>query len=125
MKILSQLVFGIISAGICAGICVGQERTTVGAAAAVAGGTKSIVQGRVVQDPGGQGIRKVKIILIGGSGQRRQPYEVPTKLASSRSKTWNPEHIWSDCNDQDTRRAERRTERTGSTSSEVRTRRTS
>jgi hypothetical protein len=78
MKVLSQLVFGVVCAGIGAGICVGQERTSAGADAAAAGGTKSIVQGRVVQDPGGQGIRKVKIVLIGGSGQRREPYEAVT-----------------------------------------------
>ena len=78
MKVLSQLVFGVVCAGIGAGICVGQERTSAGADAAAAGGTKSIVQGRVVQDPGGQGIRKVKIVLIGGSGQRREPYEALT-----------------------------------------------
>jgi hypothetical protein len=36
------------------------------------------VQGRVVQEPGGQGIRKVKIMLIGGSGQRHEPYEAVT-----------------------------------------------
>lgn len=46
MKILSQLMFGVVCAGIGAGICVGQERTSVGAAAAAAGGTRSIVQGR-------------------------------------------------------------------------------
>jgi len=78
MKILSQLVFGVVCAGICAGICVGQERTSVGAAAAAAGGTKSIVQGRAVQEAGGQGIRKVKIVLTGVSGQRREQYEAVT-----------------------------------------------
>lgn len=78
LKILSQLVFGLVYAGICAAICVGQERTSVGAAAAAASGTKSVVQGRVVQEPGGQGIRKVKIVLIGGSGQRRDQYEAVT-----------------------------------------------
>jgi hypothetical protein len=31
-----------------------------------------------VQEPGGQGIRKVKIVLIGGSGQRREQYEAVT-----------------------------------------------
>src|SRR5262245_40757348 len=74
MKVLSQLEFGVVCAGIGAGICAGQERTSVGAA----GATKSIVQGRVVQEPGGQGIRKVKIMLIGGSGQRHEPYEAVT-----------------------------------------------
>src|SRR5215467_13240360 len=74
MKILSQLVLGVV----CAGLCVGQERTSIGAATATGGGTKSHVQGRVMQEPGGQGIRKVKIMLIGGSGQRHEPYEAVT-----------------------------------------------
>jgi len=78
MKVLTQLVFGVVCGGICAGMCVGQDRTSVGAGAAAAGGTKSTVQGRVVQEPGGLGIRKVKIVLIGGSGQRRQQYEAVT-----------------------------------------------
>ena len=78
MKLLTQLVFGVVCGGICAGVCVGQDRTSVGAGAAAADGTKSIVQGRVVQEPGGQGIRKVKIMLIGGSGQRHEPYEAVT-----------------------------------------------
>src|ERR1700741_1047287 len=77
MKVISQFVFGVVCVGICAGLCVGQEGTSGGAAAA-AGGTKSIVQGRVGQDPGGAGIRKVKIVLIGGSGKRREPYETLT-----------------------------------------------
>jgi hypothetical protein len=81
MKILSQLVFGVVCAGICAGTCVGQERASVGAAAAAAIGTKSIVQGRVVQEPGGQGIRKVKVVLIAGSGQTREQYEGVTDEA--------------------------------------------
>jgi len=32
-----------------------------------------------VQEPGGQGIRKVKIVLIGGSVQRHEPYEAMTE----------------------------------------------
>jgi hypothetical protein len=34
-----------------------------------------------VQEPGEQGIRKVKIVLIGGSGQRREQYEAVTDEA--------------------------------------------
>jgi len=53
-------------------------RTTTAGVAAVAGRTRSIVQGRVVQDPGGQGIRKVKVVLVGGSRQRHEQYEAVT-----------------------------------------------
>src|SRR5215469_12475438 len=73
VKILSQLVLGVI----CAGICAGQERTSVGAGAAEAGEAKNIVEGQVVQEPGGQGIRKVKVDLMGGPGGR-QHYEAAT-----------------------------------------------
>jgi hypothetical protein len=31
-----------------------------------------------VQDPGGQGIRKVKVVLVGGSRQRHEQYEAVT-----------------------------------------------
>jgi Carboxypeptidase regulatory-like domain len=36
------------------------------------------VQGRVVQEPGGQGIRKVRVALRGGSNQGREQYEATT-----------------------------------------------
>ena len=74
MKILSQLVFGAI----CAGVCAGQDSTSAGATAPAASEMRNIVQGKVVQEPGGQGIRKVKVSLRGGSGQRREQYEAVT-----------------------------------------------
>ena len=64
MKILSQVVFGGISGAVCTGICAAQEQTSAAPAAIEA---KSIVQGKVLQDPGKQGIRKVKVGLRGGS----------------------------------------------------------
>jgi hypothetical protein len=39
------------------------------------------VQGKVVQEPGGQGIRKVRVILRGGSNQGRQQFEATTDEA--------------------------------------------
>lgn len=78
MKILSQLVFGVICAAAWAGICVAQEQTPVGAAPSAASEKNSIVQGKVVQELGGQGIGKVKVSLRGGSSQRQEPYEAVT-----------------------------------------------
>jgi hypothetical protein len=78
VKILSQLVFGVICAAAWAGICVAQEQTPVGAVPSAASEKNSIVQGKVVQEPGEQGIRKVKVSLRGGSGQRQEPYEAVT-----------------------------------------------
>jgi len=45
---------------------------------AAANETKSTVQGKVVQEPGGQGIRKVRVSLAGRSGQREVQYEAIT-----------------------------------------------
>lgn len=78
MQTLVQLVFGIVCAGLCAIVCVGQEPTSVGAASAGASDAKSVVHGKVVQEPGGQGIRKVKVSFRGGSGQRHEQYEAIT-----------------------------------------------
>ena len=75
MRILSQLVFGVISAAACAGICVAQEQTSVGAATSAGCGVQV---GRRDFEVGGQGIRKVKVSLRGGSGQRREQYEAVT-----------------------------------------------
>jgi len=74
-----QLIFGVLCAGLFAGVCAGQEATSSTRTAAAAGNeTKNLVQGKVVQEPGGQGIRKVKVSLRGGSGQGREPYEAVT-----------------------------------------------
>ena len=78
MKILSPLVLGVICTGVWAGISTGQERTSVEATAPAVNDTKNIVQGQVEQEPGGQGIRKVKVSLRGVSGQRREQYETVT-----------------------------------------------
>ena len=66
MNTISRLFLGVLCAGVCAGVCAGQAGTSLGAAAA-ANETKNIVQGKVVQEPGGQGIRKVKVSLRGRS----------------------------------------------------------
>ena len=78
MKILRQLLLGVMYAVACAGICVAQEQASAGAAPSAASETKNTVQGKVVQEPGGQGIRKVKVSLRGASGQRHELYEAVT-----------------------------------------------
>ena len=72
LKSLSPLVIGMICAGVCPGIGAGQSTTPSASEA------KSFVQGKVVQEPGGQGIRKVRVILRGGSNQGRQQFEATT-----------------------------------------------
>jgi hypothetical protein len=62
-------------------MCAGQEQIPPGAAAPAVSKATSIVQGKVVQEPGGQGIRKVKVSFRGGSGQRREQYEAVTDEA--------------------------------------------
>lgn len=74
LNTLSQLVLGILCAGVCVEVCAGQT----GGAAAAANEAKSPVQGKVIQEPGGQGIRKVKVSLAGHSGQRAVQYEAIT-----------------------------------------------
>lgn len=54
-----------------------QAETPKGAATA-ANETKNLVQGKVVQEPDGQGIRKVRVLLIGGSNQGRERFEATT-----------------------------------------------
>jgi hypothetical protein len=82
MKHVSRIVIGVLWAGLCTGVCAGQAETTPGTGtAAVANGTKNIVQGKVVQEPGAQGIRKVKVMLISLSSQTRQEYEAITDQA--------------------------------------------
>jgi protocatechuate 3,4-dioxygenase beta subunit len=73
----------MICAGVCAGIGAGQEVTSAGATAQAANETKSLVQGKVVQEPGGQGIRKVRVILRGGSNQGREQFEATTDETGS------------------------------------------
>jgi Carboxypeptidase regulatory-like domain len=71
MRFLSRLVVGVLWVGLCAGVCTGQA----------ANETKTIVQGKVVQEPGGQGIRKVKVTLIARVSQTHPAYEVITDQA--------------------------------------------
>jgi hypothetical protein len=82
MKCLSRIVVGVLWAGLCTGICAGQAETLPGAGATAAPNeTNNIVQGRVVQEPGGQGIRKVKVMLIARVSQTTPMYEAITDQA--------------------------------------------
>jgi Carboxypeptidase regulatory-like domain len=82
MKRVSRIVAGLLWAGLCTGVCAGQAEAPPGTGtAAAANGTKNIVQGKVVQEPGGQGIRKVKVMLISRSSQTPQEYEAITDQA--------------------------------------------
>jgi hypothetical protein len=82
MKCFSRIVIGVLWAGLCTGICAGQAETPPGAGTTAAPNeTKNIVQGRVVQEPGGQGIRKVKVMLIASVSQTTPMYEAITDQA--------------------------------------------
>ncbi len=79
MKRVGRIIAAVLWAGLCTGVCAGQAETSPGAGtAAAANGTKNIVQGKVVQEPGGQGIRKVKVMLISRSSQTPQEFEAIT-----------------------------------------------
>jgi len=69
MKRLGAIVSVVICAVVFPGFCDGQAGTQPGKTASAAIETKGLVQGRVVQEPGGQGIRKVRVILRGGREQ--------------------------------------------------------
>lgn len=60
MKSLSAFVFGII----CVGISAGQETSSRCAPPSVANEAKGHVQGKVVQEPGGQGIPNVGVNMV-------------------------------------------------------------
>ncbi len=64
--------FGIATMGVIlfAACCAAQAAVMVAGPPAPAGTGTNVVQGKVVQDPGGQGIRKVKVILSGAVGGR-------------------------------------------------------
>jgi Carboxypeptidase regulatory-like domain len=83
LKSLSPLVIGMICAGVCPGIGAGQSATPGGPTARSANEAKSIVQGKVVQEPGGRGIRKVRVTLRGGSNQGREQFEATTDETGS------------------------------------------
>jgi protocatechuate 3,4-dioxygenase beta subunit len=75
MKSSGAVLFLMLCAGVCAGVAAGQDAASAGATARGASETKSLVQGKVVQEPGEQGIRKVRVILSGASSQGREPFE--------------------------------------------------
>ncbi len=83
MKCLSRIVVGALWTGLCTGVCVGQQAETPPGAvtAAAPTETKNIVQGKIVQEPGGQGIRKVKVMLIARVSQTTPVYEAITDQA--------------------------------------------
>ena len=67
MRTLKQLISVVLCAGLCAVLCPGREVViSAGTSAPAQNGSTSVVQGKVVQDPGGQGLRKVKVTLTGG-----------------------------------------------------------
>jgi protocatechuate 3,4-dioxygenase beta subunit len=61
LAILKPSVLALCCALLCS-LCAGQSDSP---GAASADGPNRVVQGKVVQDPGGQGIRKVKVVLTG------------------------------------------------------------
>lgn len=77
MKFLVQFVFEVLCLGLFAAVCAGQVEMPQ-AAPAAANETNNFVQGKVVQDPGGQGIRKVKVSLRHISSPRPGNYETIT-----------------------------------------------
>jgi Carboxypeptidase regulatory-like domain len=84
MKFLPRIVVGVLWTGLCTGVCLGQHSETpssVVTAAAAANDSKNIVQGKIVQEPGGQGIRKVKVTLIARVSQTTPMYEAITDQA--------------------------------------------
>ena len=72
VKILRQFIVGMICVGICAsvGVCSGQP----------AAGQQALgsVQGKVVQEAGGLGIRKVLVELVGQNPEKPQEYTTAT-----------------------------------------------
>jgi Carboxypeptidase regulatory-like domain len=82
MKCLTRIAIGMLWAGLCTGICAGQAETPPGAGTtAPPNETKNIVRGRVVQEPGEQGIRKVKVMLIARVSQTTPMHEAITDQA--------------------------------------------
>jgi hypothetical protein len=72
VRTLKQLIFVVLCSGLCVVLCSGQEvLISPGTGTPAQNGATSVVQGKVVQDPGGQGLRKVKVTLTGG---RREHY---------------------------------------------------
>jgi hypothetical protein len=76
LKTIYPFVLAALCWGTCAALCFGQAETAP--AAAATNEAKSLVQGKVIQDPGGQGIRKVKVTLAGGSARNQEPYQTTT-----------------------------------------------
>ena len=81
MKPVSRIVIGVLCAGLCAVVCAGQAEIPAGAGTTAANETKNTVQGKVVQEPGGQGIRKVRVMLIARVSQTPPVYEAITDQA--------------------------------------------
>ena len=77
MNTQQRFVLSLICGGVCAALSAAQQPGAAGAAA-TSSETKSIVEGRVVQDPDGQGVRKVKVSLMGGSSQSPEQYQAVT-----------------------------------------------
>jgi hypothetical protein len=78
LKTICYLILAVLCMGVSQSGCVGQTVLAPPTAAATTNEGKSVVQGKVVQEPGGQGIRKVRVSLAGGAAENREPYQTTT-----------------------------------------------
>lgn len=82
LRILRQLFLAFACLVMCTGLCARQSVGIVSQTnASAAGEGKNTVQGKVVQDPGGQGIRKVKVTLAPAFAPSHGPYQTTTDEA--------------------------------------------
>lgn len=81
LKPVSLIVIGVLAACLCAVVCAGQTEIPARAGTTAANETKNTVQGKVVQEPGGQGIRKVRVMLIARENQTPPMSETITDQA--------------------------------------------
>src|SRR5271165_4159938 len=80
MKWSSRILIGVLWAALCAGTSAGRAQRPPGAGTPPSE-PKNIVQGKVVQEPGGLGIRKVRVMLIARASQTHPVYEAITDQA--------------------------------------------
>jgi Carboxypeptidase regulatory-like domain len=78
LRIIHQLVLGLLCLVVCTGVYAGQSVGIVSGTSGPPAEGRSIVQGKVIQEPGGQGIRKVKVTLAGGLAPNHEPYQTTT-----------------------------------------------
>jgi Carboxypeptidase regulatory-like domain len=78
LKTICYPIFAVLCLGACISRCPGQTVLAPPTAAATTNEGRSVVQGKVDQEPGGQGIRKVRVSLAGGSAENGEPYQTTT-----------------------------------------------